>query len=49
MPRKKPARQPIPTWFKVSAVVLVALIGLNNPGLQIFVEASFDGVPFVRS
>ena len=39
----------IPTWFKVSVLVLVALIGLKNLGLQVYVEVSFDGVPFVTS
>ena len=39
----------LPTWFKLSIVVIAALILLKVLQLRIFVEVSFDGVPYLAS
>ena len=43
---KKPL---LPTWFQVSAAVVVAVIVLEALQVRIFVEVSFDGVPYFAS
>lgn len=39
----------IPAWFKVCVVILFILIVLKTIGLQILVEVSFDGKPFITA
>ena len=45
-PRKKPL---VPTWFKVSAAVLVMLIVLKALRLEVFIEIQFDGIPYLTA
>lgn len=37
----------MPTWFKVSAAVVVVLIVLKVLRVRILVEISYDGMPFL--
>ena len=39
----------LPTWFMVSAAIVVALIVLKALQVRVFVEFSFDGVPYLAS
>ncbi|MDH3388566.1 MAG: hypothetical protein OEN02_11730, partial [Gammaproteobacteria bacterium] len=48
-PGKNRSGKWLPTWFKVSVSILAALIVLKALGLQVFVEVSFDGIPFLAS
>lgn len=50
LPRQTPGssdRSWLPGWFKACMVALVVLIILKVLQLQVFVEISHDGVPFV--
>ena len=46
--RGKPRRM-LPAWFKVSIALIIVLIVLETLQLRIFVEVSFDGVPYLAS
>ena len=37
----------MPTWFKLFALALVGLIISKVVGLQVFVEVTYDGIPFL--
>lgn len=50
LPRRTPgssARGWLPGWFRTCLVALVVLIILKVLQLQVFIEISHDGVPFV--
>jgi len=37
----------VPTWFLLFAIALLGLIASKLLGLEVFVEVTFDGIPFV--
>ena len=37
----------MPTWFKLFALALVGLIISKVLGLQVFLEVTYDGIPFL--
>ena len=39
----------LPLWFKLFALVLVGLVISRLLGMQVFVEISYDGLPFFAS
>ncbi len=39
----------LPTWFKLSVLVLIGLITLKTLGLQVFVEIDYDGESFLTA
>ncbi|UCH39460.1 MAG: hypothetical protein JSU67_15050 [Gammaproteobacteria bacterium] len=39
----------IPLWFKLFVVVLIALVISKIPGLQVFIQISYDGTPFLAA
>ena len=45
--RETPKTKLLPTWFKLCALVLVVLIMLKVLQLQVFIEISFDGIPYL--
>ncbi len=39
----------IPFWFKLFALVLAGLVTAKMLGLEVFVEVTYDGVPFLAA
>ena len=39
----------LPVWFKLAVIVLIGLIISKVLGLQVFVEVTFDGIPFLAA
>lgn len=39
----------LPTWFKLAALFLVGLIIMKATGLEVFVEVTYDGIPFLAA
>ena len=39
----------IPLWFKLFGAVLIALVISKILGLQVFIEISYDGTPFLAA
>ncbi len=39
----------LPTWFKLCAAVLVVLVTLKALQLQVFIEVSLDGIPYLAA
>ncbi len=48
-PQVRKTAKGLPTWFKLAAVVLTGLIILKVTGLEVFVEVTYDGNPFLAA
>jgi hypothetical protein len=42
-------RKWLPIWFKLAVLVLIGLIVSKTLGLQVFVEVTYDGIPFLAA
>ena len=47
--RKQKNSGAIPLWFKLFAMALAGLVAAKMLGLEVFVEVSYDGVPFLAA
>ncbi len=39
----------LPGWFKLAALVLIGLVIMKATGLEVFVEVTYDGIPFLTT
>jgi len=37
----------LPGWFKLAVMVLLGLIIMKATGLEVFIEVTYDGIPFI--
>ncbi|MDH3763090.1 MAG: hypothetical protein OEU50_19105 [Gammaproteobacteria bacterium] len=39
----------LPIWFKLAALILPGLIALKAIGIEVLVELTYDGIPFIAA
>ncbi len=46
-PAENKSGRGVPGWFKLAVLVLVGLIIMKTTGLEVFIEVTYDGIPFL--